>query len=99
MKIQRGIFKGDALSPLVIVIAMMSLSHIYRKMHRHIQTTQIAGKNQPPNVYWRYQTICQNFKRFGNPNRCSEDIGMEFCIDRCAILIMTSVKGQMTEEI
>ena len=30
-KIQRGIFPGDALSPLQFIIAMMSLNHILRK--------------------------------------------------------------------
>ena len=30
-KIQRGIFKGDALSPLLFIIAMMPLNHILRK--------------------------------------------------------------------
>ena len=31
VKIQRGIFQGDALSPLLFVIAMMPLNHILRK--------------------------------------------------------------------
>ena len=30
VKIQRGIFQGNALSPLLFVIAMMPLSHIFR---------------------------------------------------------------------
>ena len=30
-KIQRGVFHGDALSPLLFVIAMMPLNHILRK--------------------------------------------------------------------
>ena len=31
VKIQRGIFQGDALSPLLFMIAMMPLNHIFRK--------------------------------------------------------------------
>ena len=30
VKIQRGIFRGDALSPLLFVIAMLQLNHILR---------------------------------------------------------------------
>ena len=30
-KIQRGIFQGDGLSPLLSIIAMMPLNHILRK--------------------------------------------------------------------
>ena len=37
-KIQRGIFIGDAQSPLLFVIAMMPLNHKLRQMHSRIQT-------------------------------------------------------------
>ena len=30
-KVQRGIFQGDALSPLLFIIAMMPLNHVLRK--------------------------------------------------------------------
>ena len=36
-KIQRGIFQGDALTPLIFIIAMMPQTHT-QKMHSRIQT-------------------------------------------------------------
>ena len=36
-------------------------------------------------------------KKIGNPNPDSEDIGMEFGIEKYAMLIMKSIKRQMTE--
>ena len=37
-KIQRGIFQGEALSPLLYIIAMMPLKPCTKKMHSRIQT-------------------------------------------------------------
>ena len=33
-EIQRGIFQGDALSPLLFIITMMPLNHILRKLQK-----------------------------------------------------------------
>ena len=46
VKIQKGIFKGDALSPILFVIVLNSL-----EMHRRIQTYKIAGKYQSPKIH------------------------------------------------
>ena len=66
-KIQRGILQGDALSPLLFIIAMMSLNHILRKC--------TAGYK-----LWIY----------------NQNIGVEFGIDKCAILEMKSFKRHLT---
>ena len=62
-KIQRSIFLGDALSPLLFIIAMMPL-----KMHCRTQTKQIAREDQPPNVHGWHWIICKKWKRTGNPH-------------------------------
>ena len=45
LKIRRGIFKGDALSPLLSVISMKPLHHILRK-----RTSIITGKGVSHNI-------------------------------------------------
>ena len=44
LKIQRGIFQGDALSPLLFVIAMMPLNHILRKCTVGYRLSKSHGK-------------------------------------------------------
>ena len=58
--------------------------------------------NQPPNAHGRYQTVCQKWKRIGNPKTGSKDIQWRYW-DRiwhrkCAMRIMKSGKQQMTKE-
>ena len=73
VKIQRGTFQGDTLSPLLFVIAMMPLSHIIRKCIGGYQLSK-SPKNQPLNVHRRHQTFCQKRKRTGNPNTDHENM-------------------------
>ena len=60
IKIQRGIFQSDALSPLLLVIAMMPLSQILRKCTDEYELQKSLEKYQPPNLHGRHQTVCKN---------------------------------------
>ena len=44
VKFQRGIFLGDALSPLIFVIAMMPLNHILRKCTAGYKLSKLLAK-------------------------------------------------------
>ena len=59
-KIQRGIFQGDALSPLLFVIAMTPLNHILRKCAAGYKLSR------SPNIHWWHYIICKKWKRPGN---------------------------------
>ena len=63
-----------------------------QEMHRWIKKFVNCKKNQLPNVHWRHQTVCEKQKRIGNPKIqavriYSQDIRMEFGIEKYAILI------------
>ena len=44
-KIQRGIFQGDVLSPLIFIIAMMPLNHKVRKYTAGYKLSRSQAKN------------------------------------------------------
>ena len=71
-------------------------------MHRRIQTNSIARKNQPPNIHG-WHLFAKNEKELENLEQAvriySEDTGMEFGIEKCAMFIMKSGKQHMTEGI
>ena len=89
VEIRRGIFQGDSLSPLVIVSALISLSLILRKAKAEYEFSKSKEKINhilfmgDLKLYSRsgkgldslVQTVCV----------FSEDIGMEFGIEKCAM--------------
>ena len=101
IKTQRRIFQGDALSPLLFIIAMMPLNHILRKC--------IAGYK----LSWLQEKInhlmyMDDIKLFAKSERelepliqairiYSQAIGMEFGMEKCAMLVMKSYKRHMTD--
>ena len=103
VKILRGIFEGDALSPLLFVITMMLLNHILKKGTAGYK----LSKSQEKNTHLMYM---DDIKLFAKNEReletlrqtlsiYSQDIGMEFGIEKCAMLVMKSGKQRMTEGI
>ena len=103
VKNQRGNFQGDALSPLLFIIAMMPINHILRKY----TTGYKLGRSQEKVNHLMYM---DDIKLFANNEKeletlihtvriYSRDIGMEFGIERCAMLVMKSGKRHLTDGI
>ena len=92
VKIKRGIFQGDSLSPLLFVLALMPLSMILRK----VKAAYEFRKGSPVINHLLYM---DDLKLFGKTERhletllstvgiFSQDIRMEFGISKCGILIL-----------
>ena len=91
VEIKRGIFQGDSLSPLVFVLALIPLSLILRKAKAAYEFSESKEKinhllfMDDLKLYSRsekgldslVQTVCF----------FSEDKGMEFGIEKCAMLV------------
>ena len=99
-KIQGGIFQYDVLSPLLFVIAMMSLNKILRKetggnkfynsqeKSTTLYTWTISSCLQRKKKEKQLETLIQTIRIY------TRDIGMELSIEKCAMLIMRSEKRQ-----
>ena len=100
-KIQRGIFQGGALSPLLFIIAMMPLNHILRKCVVGYKLTRSEEKINHLMYMDDIKLFAKNEKgleTFIHAVRIySQDIGMEFGIEKCAMLVMKSGKRHMTD--
>ena len=92
VRIKRGIFQGDFLSLLVFVLALIPLSLILRKAKA---AYEFSGSREKINhllfmddlkLYSRNEkglnSLVQTIRVF------SEDIGMEFSIEKCAMLVI-----------
>ena len=96
VEIKRGIFQGDSLSPLVFVLALITLSSILRKARAAYEFSENKEKinhllfMHDLKLYSRSEkgldSLVQTVRVF------SEHIGMEFGIEKCAILVMEKGK-------
>ena len=95
-KIQRGIFQGDALSPLLFIISMMPLNHILRKCMDGYKLSGLQEKINHLMYIDDIKLFAKNDKELEtlihNVRIYSQDIGMEFGIEKCAMLVTKSGK-------
>ena len=76
-KIQRGIFQGDALSPLLFVIAMMPLNHILRKYTAGYKLSRSQEKVNHLMYMDDIKLFAKKWKRTGNAYTRSQNIQSE----------------------
>ena len=95
-KIQRGIFQRDALSPLRFTIAMMPLNHILRKCTAGYKLSRSQEKINHLMYMDDIKLLAKNKKvlktLIHTVRIYSQDIGMEFGIEKCGLLVMKSGK-------
>ena len=100
-KIQRDIFQGDAISPLLFIIAMMPLNHILRKCTAGYKLSRSQEKINHLMYMDDIKLFAKNEKELETLIHAvriySQDIGMEFGIEKCAMLVMKSGKRHMTD--
>ena len=100
-KIQPVVFQRDALSPLLIIIAMMPLKHIFRKCTAGYKLTKSQEKinhlmymddiNCLPENEKELETLKSTVRIY------SQDIGIEFGIEKCSMRGMKSDKRHLTD--
>ena len=101
VKIERGIFQGDSLSPLLFVIILISLTHILRK-----GSPGYGFANSKEKI--NHLLLMDDLKLYSKTEKqldsliqtvriSSNDIKMEFGIDKCAILVLKRGKVVKSE--
>ena len=100
-KVQRGIFRGDALSNLRLIIAMMLLKHILRKCTAGYKLSRLQEKINNlmymddiklfAKIEKELETLIHTVRIY------SQDIGLEFGIERFAMLVMKSGKRHLRD--
>ena len=102
-EIQRDIFQGDALSPLLFIFAMMPINHILRKCTAGYQLSRSQEKINNLMYIDDIKLFAKNEKELETLIHTiriySQDIGMEFGIEKCVLLVMKSGKRHLTDGI
>ena len=100
-KIQRGIFEGDALSPLQFAIAMSPLNDILKKFTRSYKLTKSQEKLNHLIYMGDIKIFAKKEKELeaviAKIRIYGQNIGKEYEIEKLVILIMRSGKRQVKE--
>ena len=99
--IKRGIFQRDSLSPLVFILALIPLSLILRKAKA---AYEFSGSKEKINLLFFMDDLnlysCSERKLdslFQTIHIFSKDIGIEFSIEKCAMLVIE--KGKVVKSV
>ena len=101
VKVQRGIFQGDALSPLLFIIVMMPLNHIFRKCIARYKLSKSQEKINHLMYMDDIKLFAKNEKELETLIHAvriySQNIWIEFGIERCTMLVMKSSEQHLTD--
>ena len=101
VEIKQGIFQGDSLSPLVFVLALIPLSLILSKAKAAYEFSESKEKINHLLFMDNLKLYSRNEKGLDSLVQTvrvfSEDIGMEFGIEKCTMLVME--KGKIVKSV
>ena len=101
VEIKQGTFQGDFLSPLVFVLELILLSLILRKAKAGYEFSESKEKIDHLLFMDNLKLYSRSEKRLDSLVQTarvfSEDLGMEFGIEKCAVLVME--KGKIVKSV
>ena len=99
--IKRGIFQGDSLSPLLFLLALIGLSLVLRKTKAAYEFSGSKEKINHLLFMDDLKLYSRNEKEFDSLVQAihifSKDIGIEFGIKKCAVLVIE--KGKIVKSV
>ena len=97
IKNQKYIFQGDALSPLLLIIAMMPQNHILRKWSAGYKLSRSQDNINLLMYMDDIKLFAKNEKEFETPIHAVRLYSQTFGIEKCAMLVMKSGKWRILE--